>query len=503
MKFKPYVSFVIVGRNDDYGADFLNRINTFIRSLDHQVAGHPDVFELVVVEWNPMPDKQPLDRVLYRPHHLHTRIITVAPELHDRIGASHPVLEFHGKNVGIRRAKGEFVAVSNPDILFTQELIDELAKRRLRVDTVYRTDRYDFLPQGISEVATQHLIDFAVSRTFVMHGMGRSSSISAEIEGQARSLNDLPRSEIKDGVMHTNACGDFMLAAKEAFFTVRGMYETTAHRWHVDSISLYRFHSAKIRQQVWQVPLCVFHQHHDRKPEDVKYGDIDVWGLARASGTTSWGLIGENLQECVLPKPLAQNHLMDLIQRVKYGIGDSDRHVLTLFSIALQMQARKILELGSRTGTTTLPFVLAAKELGGIVDSVDKEALVLRADEFTDHWRFHHSDTIQWLQQQVSTGAKYDIVYIDDWHSYDHVKRELELVAQLITPSSLVIMHDLMYADAQPCYRSDANSQDPQWHGGGPYRAVAELDAQTWEWATIPVNNGLTVLRQRAKEILK
>ena len=46
MKIKPYVSVVIVGRNDGYGEDFLTRINTFVRSLDHQVREHADLFEL-------------------------------------------------------------------------------------------------------------------------------------------------------------------------------------------------------------------------------------------------------------------------------------------------------------------------------------------------------------------------------------------------------------------------------------------------------------------------
>ena len=31
---------------------------------------------------------------------------------------------------------------------------------------------------------------------------------------------------------------------------------------------------------------------------------------------------------------------------------------------------------------------------------------------------------------------------------------------------------------------------------GGPYRAVAELNPQFWEWSTLPWNNGLTILRK-------
>jgi hypothetical protein len=50
---RPYISIVVVGRNDDYGGDFLKRISTFARSLGRQVSKHPGLIELVVVEWNP------------------------------------------------------------------------------------------------------------------------------------------------------------------------------------------------------------------------------------------------------------------------------------------------------------------------------------------------------------------------------------------------------------------------------------------------------------------
>lgn len=295
---KPYLSVVIVGRNDDYGDDFLGRINTFVRSLDHQVREYPGVFELVVVEWNPLGDKQPLADALFPTQHLPVRVVTVPAELHDRLGASHPVLEFHGKNVGIRRARGEYVLVTNPDILFSQALVDELARKKLRLDRVYRTDRYDFVCEGIQDVDSEGLIDFAVRNTFVVHGMNGRSSRSEPVHESERSMDALPRTGVMpDGTYHTNGCGDFMLAAREVWYTVRGMYETLEHRWHVDSISLYRFGVAQVKQQLFTAPQCVFHQHHPRKDQDVSIGSLDVQGLAKKPGDTRWGFMGETLPE--------------------------------------------------------------------------------------------------------------------------------------------------------------------------------------------------------------
>lgn len=295
----PYVSVVIVGRNDGYGDDFVGRISTFVRSLDQQISACPDLLELIVVEWNPEPNYAPLADVLPDTSHLRTRVITVSPELHASLDARHPVLEFHGKNVGIRRARGEFVLVTNPDILFTPQMIDEISQRRLRVDTVYRTDRYDFRRDGIDAVASADLIDFAVKNTFVVHAMANTASVSEPVSENERTLDLLPRSGVAPGAWHTNGCGDFMLAAREVFFTVRGMYETTEHRWHVDSISLMRFATAQIRQQVWVSPLCVFHQHHERRPQDREFASLDVRSLGQQPGHTDWGFKGQDLPEAI------------------------------------------------------------------------------------------------------------------------------------------------------------------------------------------------------------
>lgn len=297
---KPYLSVVIVGRHDDYGVDFLGRINTFVRSLDHQVRNYPGVFELVVVEWNPLDDREPLAEVLNHTKHLPIRVVTVPKELHDSLDAHSPVLEFHGKNVGIRRARGEFVMVTNPDILFSQQLIDELARKKLRVDTVYRTDRYDFNAEGIADIAEEDLVDFAVKNTFVVHGMHDKGSASMPItNSDQRVLDRLPRSQIDPNTLHTNGCGDFMVAAREVFFTIRGMYETLEHRWHQDTISLLRFMVAKVKQHVFVAPLCIFHQHHDRKAEDVNVHALDYRALAQAPGSTDWGFRGHTLAETV------------------------------------------------------------------------------------------------------------------------------------------------------------------------------------------------------------
>jgi predicted O-methyltransferase YrrM len=195
---------------------------------------------------------------------------------------------------------------------------------------------------------------------------------------------------------------------------------------------------------------------------------------------------------------MQQQIYQTILERTLNGTGDSDQHLLSLFSIAVSIQAKSILELGVRDGNTTLPLLLAASYTGGTVESVDINTTSFQCpQEWQNQWQFTQGDVLEYLQQQAVQGKKYDLIFVDDWHAYDHVRRELELIDQLIKPSSVVLLHDLMYGGTCPYYHVDLTPCSPQWANGGPYRAVAELNTNFWEFATIPVCNGLTVLRKK------
>lgn len=186
-----------------------------------------------------------------------------------------------------------------------------------------------------------------------------------------------------------------------------------------------------------------------------------------------------------------------LIDRTLNGKGNSDYHTMTIFSIALQIKAKKILELGVYHGATSEPLVWAASLTKGHLTSVDNT--YSRWDcpqDLTDYRTFVQEDSIKFLKQEVKKGSYYDLVYIDDWHEYSHVKHELMLIEQITDNKSVIILHDLM-AFTEPQYHLPLeSSKGTEWGEGGPTKAVFELDKNNWEWATIPINNGLTILRR-------
>jgi predicted O-methyltransferase YrrM len=197
------------------------------------------------------------------------------------------------------------------------------------------------------------------------------------------------------------------------------------------------------------------------------------------------------------------NILENIITQTLTGNGSSDQNAATLFAVALSSKGKRFLELGVENGASTLPLLEATRRNEGMLTSIDIEATSFAPpDELKPYWRFIKSDALAYLRS-LPKDLVFDVVYIDDLHTYPQVKEELQLLKNHVTPMSVILLHDLMWPRCQPRYHTISGKQedDSIWMAnfsyGGPYRAVAELDDQ-WEWATLPWRNGLTVLRKKA-----
>jgi hypothetical protein len=134
----PKFSLVTIGRNDDYDGNFTERLAYALSQNIYQLPNE----EFIFVEWNPIMDK-PLvceelknifaDRIQYYVAH---------PKFHPDYCTIYPFIEYPAKNIGIRRATGDFIISMNSDVILTPELIDKL-KRPLLPRIVYRADRID------------------------------------------------------------------------------------------------------------------------------------------------------------------------------------------------------------------------------------------------------------------------------------------------------------------------------------------------------------------------
>jgi hypothetical protein len=322
------VSFVVTSRNDDHGGEMLRRFGIFADGLLEQANRHGVLGELIIVEWNP-PAGPRLYEVLKLRAESDTfpiRIIEVPAEAHLTIRNADtiPLFQMIAKNVGIRRARGEFVVATNPDLLFSDALMSFLATGELRPDAMYRLDRRD-VPADVPEhvgVAEQ----LAWCAQHVLRNHGRRATTEATASGalhrllgtcrrQAAALRrwstaallapdpDLsvtkhserrtlyrrfrrakaqayalygPRRVLRHAVwlglkrllaapdVHINGCGDFTMLSRDRWFELQGYPELPLWSMHLDAFLCFIAVGSGLREQVLRPPCAMFHMEHGR-----------------------------------------------------------------------------------------------------------------------------------------------------------------------------------------------------------------------------------------------
>lgn len=142
----------------------------FVDCLLEQCDRHKLNAELVLVEWNPPSDRKPLAEELKWKRGegcCDIRIITVPPEIHRRYKSSEnlPLFQMIAKNVGIRRARGEYILCTNIDIIFSDELMSFLAQGNLKSKHFYRSLRTDVSEDIPSSLTVAAALDFCRTST--------------------------------------------------------------------------------------------------------------------------------------------------------------------------------------------------------------------------------------------------------------------------------------------------------------------------------------------------
>lgn len=282
------LSFVVTARNDDHGKNFLYRMQHFVNGVIEQSNRHELRSELIVVEWNPPEDKKLLSEVITLPEnnqYCDVRYITVPNSVHRKFENSDriPLFQMIGKNVGIRRAKGEFVLATNIDILFSDEIF-EYMKNSLKKGVLYRATRYD-VPEKLPENASfQEILNFCSENFFRINAKWGSLTkvgnkwikfnkipikerLKRFIEEKWRILFNFVPLLLKKIIKflnkkHTNACGDFTLLSLDDWKKLKGYKELPIYSWHIDSILLYQAHEYSIREIDLSDKYKIYHIDH-------------------------------------------------------------------------------------------------------------------------------------------------------------------------------------------------------------------------------------------------
>lgn len=322
---QPELSVVVTSRNDDHGGNLLHRMQVFVDAFLALSHKYQLACELVVVEWNPPRDVKRLADELVWPTSWKTvtvRFIEVTSEQCDRLPDSDrmPLPQFEAKNVGIRRARGRYILATNFDILYTEQLIAFLASGKLSQDCFYRVDRYDLgkdVPLGIPVEEQLKFCEEHVVRIYAFNGeyeIAKRAGAFQFVRNAVKLIWKIRRWGARDKI-HTNACGDFTLMAKQHWHNLRGYPEIGSHAY-VDGLICYMAASMGLRQVILNSPMRVYHQEHNlgfselaKQPHAIQrrvmdYQQYRSWcinmlrsGQPKIFNDEKWGLGYEDLAE--------------------------------------------------------------------------------------------------------------------------------------------------------------------------------------------------------------
>ncbi len=340
----PFLSIVIAVRNDNYGGDFNGRLQLSVQWLAHLTQKYQLQTELVLVNYNPVPERAGLHTSIQWPaerDYLRINMITVPEAVHlhfvqPKVRKTVPLFEFIAKNVGIRRAKGRFILCSNADILFSETFIAFLATQQLEKGVLYRCDRFDFSlhekdrqTPGFPLDQLEHRLRAGVFKFFLQGGnytlrFPRALSIRVAVlrgyNGLRRRFYSLVR-RISPKISatfflfecHCHASGDMALLDRDSWHRLRGYLEDTWISTHTDSLHVVSARVSGISIVV--LPYPVYHQHHERRYRfDRRDPDVDRMfqrllndvqtmlhsGKAMLNAGDDWGMPDQALEEQII-----------------------------------------------------------------------------------------------------------------------------------------------------------------------------------------------------------
>jgi hypothetical protein len=234
-------------------------MNAGLSGLAGQLERHGVDSEIIVVDWNPPPDRPTLTDVIEWParatRFCRLRVIKVPPAQHQRVEGWDrlPMNVVAAMNCGIRRANGRFVLPRPADLIYSEELVAFLAERSLDEQKRYRIDRLDVAAGVVTLETLAERLTYCESHIVKRNDQG-------SVEGPIRRWNG--------PALHTNASGDFQLMARSHWHRLRGYYEHDIAGAYVDGLLSYASHAAGIREVVLRDPLRLYHMDHGGKFND-------------------------------------------------------------------------------------------------------------------------------------------------------------------------------------------------------------------------------------------
>lgn len=181
--------------------------------------------------------------------------------------------------------------------------------------------------------------------------------------------------------------------------------------------------------------------------------------------------------------------LQDLFEEKKNRSGsDIAGHIPFLLELVEAIKPKIIIHAGIRDGHSGAAFALGAYKVGATLIDIDMEDYQNLSDSKYNFqelrsklpfWSFNQGTTKEVFPKLNSLTGQVDIFFTDTSHNYDDTKFELWNYMQLLSPTGIIIMHDM----------------DPWAHFPDQARATDEWLAACldWKFKVQKGNNGMAI----------
>ena len=255
---RPRFTAVTVGRNDDYMADFRERLIATISWNTKYL-----VDEFIFIEWNPPADRELLSLELANKFPC-LRAYVVPPEIHQRVCENRNLnlLEYHAKNVGIRRAQSPWIISTNADAAVGLDSVNMLLNSELDENVLWTADRCDIPWRESQQTDIGFLGSLRYRRLnpYVPLGTGEFCLASRTLWHRARGFDE-------QMVKHRYGCD------------IRGTAQMVALGGSIRRVGtvLHLTHPTSCTEGIQP------HHGETATPDGVPYHNPDDWGLGNAS----------------------------------------------------------------------------------------------------------------------------------------------------------------------------------------------------------------------------
>lgn len=182
--------------------------------------------------------------------------------------------------------------------------------------------------------------------------------------------------------------------------------------------------------------------------------------------------------------------LRDQYQKACDTPSDIYLHLPRFVSLVEELNAQHVIELGSRSGVSTVAWLYALAKTGGHLTTVDLDPAPQIGS--WSHWRHIQGDDLS--TEVLERLAPADIVFIDTSHLYEQTKKELAIYQWFVKSGGVLVLHDTGLP--QPEGSSPTDPLYPVLKAVTEFCEAEGLERGT-DWVNVPDCWGLAVIKVR------